>query len=93
MTVGNSLKYFFTQPFPELHHPFLVTGGQKWRRLHEKVSKKFMSTISTFDPRKAIMEDAAIKIAVKELCHIGDEEGLLSVINRVDPPSYGFPTE
>jgi hypothetical protein len=25
MTVGNSLEYFFTQPFPKFHYPLLMT--------------------------------------------------------------------
>ena len=25
MTVGYSLEHFFTEPFPEFHHPFLMT--------------------------------------------------------------------
>jgi len=27
--VRNPLQDFFTQPFPEFHHPLLVTGGAK----------------------------------------------------------------
>jgi hypothetical protein len=27
MTVRYSLEHFFTKPFPEFHHPFLMTGG------------------------------------------------------------------
>jgi len=29
MAVRNPLQDFFTQPFPEFHHPLLVTGGAK----------------------------------------------------------------
>ena len=36
-----------------------------------------MSTFSTFNPCKAIVQDAAIKIAVNDLSHIGPEKAIL----------------
>ena len=36
-----------------------------------------MSTFSTFHPCKAIVQDAAIKIAIDNLSHIGPEKAIL----------------
>ena len=33
MTVRYSLEHFFTKPRPELHYPFLVTGGTEMAAL------------------------------------------------------------
>ena len=37
--MGNDLENLLAEPFTELHYPFLVAGGAKGRRLHEKAKR------------------------------------------------------
>jgi len=71
MTVGNRLEDFFTQIYTKFYHPLLMTRWTEVPPFTRKSQQKFMSTFSTFDPCKAIMEDATVKIAINDLPHIG----------------------
>ena len=42
-----------------------------------KSEEIFVTTLSTPDSRKAIMEDATVKIAINDLSHIGPEKAIL----------------
>ena len=64
MTVWYSLEHFFTEPFPEFHHPFLVTRWTEMAALAGECQEILVPAVSTFDPREAIMKDATIKIAI-----------------------------
>ena len=71
MPVGYSPEHLFAKPNSTTR--FWWQEGQKWRRLQENPSKY---SFSTFDPCKAIMEDASVQETVNHLFHIGPEKAV-----------------
>ncbi len=71
MPVRNGLEDFFTQPFPEFYHPFLVTGGTKMSSFARKCQQIFVTAFSTLDPCEAVMQDAAVQVSVNDLLYVG----------------------
>ena len=65
--VGDRLQDFFTEPFPEFHHPLLVTGRAKMAALTGKGQKILMTAVPTLNASETVVEDAAIKITVDDL--------------------------
>jgi hypothetical protein len=61
------LKHFFTEPFPEFHHPFLMTRWTEMSALAREDKKVFMPTALAFHTGEAIMKDAAIQVAIDNL--------------------------
>jgi hypothetical protein len=74
MAVGYGLEDFPAKPFPEFHHPLLMARWAEMAPLARKCQQKFMAAVFTFDPCKAVMEDAAVQKAINHLFHIGPEK-------------------
>ena len=77
MTVRYGLKHFFTEPFPEFHHPFSMTRWTEMSALAREGKKVFMPAASTLHTGEAIMEDAAIEVPIDNLPYVGAEEAVL----------------
>ena len=78
MSVGDCLEDIFTKPLTEFHDPLLMTGRAEVTTLALKGQQKFMPTVSAFDPCKAIVQDATVKISGNDLFHIGPKKTVLS---------------
>jgi hypothetical protein len=55
MTVRYSLKHFFTEPFPEFHHPFLMTRWTEMSALAREGKKVFMPAALALHTGEAII--------------------------------------
>jgi hypothetical protein len=77
MAVGDCLYNLPAKPFPEFHHPFLVTGRAEMPPLAREGQKVFMAAFTTFHPRKAIVQDTAVEIAVDHMPHRRTEKTVL----------------
>jgi hypothetical protein len=73
MTVRYGLVDFFTDPFPELHYPSLVRGGAEMATLTREGKKVFVSAALALHTGEAIIEDAAIQVAIDGLPHVGTQ--------------------
>jgi hypothetical protein len=77
MAVRYGLKHFFTEPFPEFYHPFLMTRWTEMSALAREGKKVFMPAASALHTGEAIMEDAAIQVAIDNLPYVRAEEAVL----------------
>jgi hypothetical protein len=77
MTVRYGLEDFFTEPFPELHYPFLVRGGAEMATVTREGKKVFVSAALALHTGEAVMEDAAIQVAIDALPYAGTEEAVM----------------
>jgi len=71
MPVGNLLEHVGTEPFPEFHHPLLMAGGTEMAALAGEGQKIFMVTIPALHPGKAVVQVAALQVAVNDLLEVG----------------------
>ncbi len=74
MPVGYIFEDFFTKPLTKLHNTFLMARWTKISSFARKGEQKFVTTFFTFDPCKAIVQDAAVQIAVDDLFDVRPEE-------------------
>ena len=77
MPVGNLLEDIHAEPFPEFHHALLMAGGTEMTALAGKGQQIFMAAIFAFHTGKAVVQIAAIEIAVDHLLEIGPPESVL----------------
>ena len=77
MTVRNLLEDIHAEPFPEFHHPLLVTGGAKMTPLAGEGQQVFMAAVFVFHTGKAVVQITAIEIAIDHLLDIGPPEAVL----------------
>jgi len=71
------LEDLLKEALAELHHPFLVAGGAEVATLTREGNKVFMSAALAPHTGEAIMEDAAMQVAIDELPYVGTEEAVL----------------
>ena len=50
-----------TKPFPEFHHPLLMTRWAEMAAFARNSQKVFMAAIPAFHPGKAVVQDAAVR--------------------------------
>ena len=77
MAVRNGLQDSLAEPLTKFHHPLLMTRGTEVPSLARECEQEFVAALATPDTRKTIMKDAAIKIAVYNVFHIGTEKAIL----------------
>lgn len=77
MAVRNGLEKFLAEPLPEFHHTFLMTRWTETPSLTRECKQIFMTTITTPDTCKAMMQDTAIKISINDLSYIGAKKTIL----------------
>ena len=77
MAVRDGLENFLAEPLPEFHNTFLMTRWTEMPSLTRKCQKILMPAVVTPDTCKAIMEYAAIKVAIDNLSHIGPKKSIL----------------
>jgi hypothetical protein len=77
MAVRHGFQDLFTNPFPEFHHPLLMTRRTKVPSFARKFEQKLVAAFATSDTCKTIMKDTAIKIALYNVFHIGTEKAIL----------------
>ena len=77
MPVGDGLEDIFTEPLPELHDPFLVAGGAEVATLTREGQEEFVPAARALDTSEAVVEDAAIQVAVDNLPYVGTKETVL----------------
>ena len=77
MAVRDGLENFLAEPLPEFHNTFLMTRWTEMPSLTRKCQKILMPAVVTPDTCKAIMEYAAIKVAMDNLSHIGPKISIL----------------
>jgi hypothetical protein len=75
--MGYGLEIFLTEPLPELHHPLFEAGGAEVATLTRGGKKVFVSAAPALHTGEAIMEDAAIQVAIDNLPYIRAEETVL----------------
>jgi hypothetical protein len=77
MTVRYSLEDFFTEPFAEFDHPFLVTRRAKVAALTGEGQEILVAAVFASDPGEAVMKDAAIEVTVNDRFDIRTQETIL----------------
>jgi len=77
MPVRDLLENIHAEPFPELHHAFLMAGRAKMAALTRERQQVFMATVFAFHASKAVAQIAAIQITVDHLFDIGPPEAVL----------------
>ena len=77
MTVRYGLEHFFTEPFPEFHHPFLMTRGAEVAALTREGQKILMAAVFASNSGEAVMEDAAIEVTVDDHFDIRRKKAIL----------------
>ena len=70
------LEDFLTEPLPEFHHSFLMTGRAEVPSLTREGQEILVATVFAFYTGETIVEDAAIKITVDHLLHISTEKSV-----------------
>ncbi len=74
MAVGNLLEHMGAEPFPEFHHPLLMTGGTEMTALTGEGQKIFMVAIPALHPGKAVVQVATFQVAGNDLLEVGSPE-------------------
>jgi hypothetical protein len=77
MPVRYGLEDFFTEPFPEFHHPFLMTRGAEVAALTREGQEILVAAVFASHPGEAVMEDAAIEVTVNNLFDIRTQKTIL----------------
>jgi hypothetical protein len=77
MPMGNLLEDVHAQPFPEFHHALLMAGGAEVTALAGEGEQVFMAAVFAFDTGKAVVQIAAIEIAVNHLLDVRPPEAVM----------------
>ena len=77
MQLGDRFEDFLAEPLAKFHHPLLMTRRTEVPSFARECEQEFVAAFATFDTCKTIMKDAAIKIAVYNVFHIGAEKAIL----------------
>ena len=77
MSVSNRFYNLAAQPVTEFNNTLLVAGRAKMPAFAWKSQQVFVSAFFAFDPRKSVMQNAAIKVAINYLFDIRTEKAIL----------------
>ena len=77
MTVRHGLEDFFTEPFPEFHHPSLMTRWAEVASLTREGQEILVAAVFASHLGEAVTEDAAIEVTVDDLFDIRAQETIL----------------
>ena len=72
----DGFNYVLTEPFPEFHHPLLMTGWAKVTAFARKSQQVFMAAVLALDPGKSIEKNTAIQIPLHNLSDMGAKKAV-----------------
>ena len=76
MMVGHGLDNTGAKPFAELHHAFLMARRVIMPPFTRKGQKVLMAAVPAAHPRKAVVQVAAVQVAIDHLPDIGPEKSI-----------------
>jgi len=90
MTVRDLFENIHAEPFAEFDHALLVARWAKMPSFTRKCQQIFMAAAFTFHAGKAVVQIAAIEVAIDHLLDIGPPEAVLPGEILVIDPDKGF---
>jgi len=90
MPMRDLLEDIRAEPLAEFHYPLLMAGGAKMATLAGKGQQIFMTAVFAFHACKAVVQIAAIEIAIDHLLDIGSPESVLPGKMLIIDPDEGL---